>query len=229
MENLSWEQFAKVAANLPSFPGFLPEVGFLLYYEENQTMPHIIGNIGPISQKDLKRHPKSNPLFQIPKFQIGKTGVERELNSELMGIAGVSRSEVNANGRIMRELDRTESASGKDIQVTIDTNLQEFSMLRMGDLSASAVVVDIKNGDINVMASTPSFNPNGIVNGISNADWNKLLENLKRPLSNKSVSDAYPPGSLFKMIVAITALEKKVISEYEDIVCNGIYLSLIHI
>ena len=140
-----------------------------------------------------------------------------------MGIAGVSRNEVNAKGRIMRELDRTESASGKDIQVTIDTKLQEFSMLRMGDLSASAVVVDIKNGDINVMASTPSFNPNSIVNGISNTDWNKLLENLKRPLSNKSVSDAYPPGSLFKMIVAITALENKVISEYEEIVCDGIY------
>ena len=223
LENLSWEQFASVAANLPSLPGLLPEVGFSRSYEENQTMAHIIGYTGPISQKDLKRLPKSNPLFQIPKFQIGKTGVERELNSELMGIAGVSRNEVNAKGRIMRELDRTESASGKDIQVTIDTKLQEFSMLRMGDLSASAVVVDIKNGDINVMASTPSFNPNSIVNGISNTDWNKLLENLKRPLSNKSVSDAYPPGSLFKMIVAITALENKVISEYENIVCDGIY------
>ena len=223
VENLSWDQFAKVAANLPSLPGLFPEVGFSRSYEENKTMAHIIGYVGPISQKDLKRLPKSNALFQIPKFQIGKTGVERELNSELMGLAGVSRNEVNARGRTMRVLDRTESTTGKDIQVTIDTNLQEFSMLRMGDLSASAVVVDVKNGDISVMASTPSFNPNSIVNGISTTDWNKLLENIKRPLSNKSVSDAYPPGSLFKMIVAIAALQKKVISEHEEIICSGIY------
>ena len=223
LDNLSWEQFAKVAANLPSLPGLVPEVGFSRSYSENETMAHIIGYVGPISQKDQKRISKTNPLFQIPKFQIGKTGVERELNSELMGVAGVSRNEVNANGRTMRELERTESQPGQNIQVTINTSLQEFAMSRMAGLSASAVIVNIKNGDINLMASTPSFNPNNLINGISKKDWNNLLKNSKRPLSNKSVSDAYPPGSLFKMIVAITALEQKVISENEEIYCNGIY------
>ena len=223
LENLSWEQFAKVAANLPSLPGLVPDVGYSRSYHEEEAMAHIIGYVGPISKKDQKRLPKSNPLFQIPKFQIGKTGVERELNSDLMGIAGVSRNEVNANGRTMRELERTESQSGHDIQVTINTDLQKFSMSRMVGLSASAVVLDIERGDVNTMASTPSFDPNTLVRGISNKDWNKLLKDEKRPLSNKSVSDAYPPGSLFKMIVAITALEQKVISEYDEINCNGIY------
>ena len=223
LEDLSWEQFAKVAANLPSLPGLVPEVGFERFYNENETMAHIIGYVGPISQKDQNRIPKSNPLLQIPKFQIGKTGVERELNIELMGTAGVSRNEVNAKGRTMRELERIESKSGQDVQVTINTGLQRFSMSRMDGLSASAVVIDVESGDINVMASTPSFNPNNLVNGISKKDWNNLLKNVKRPLSNKSVSDAYPPGSLFKMIVAITALEKKMISEDEEIYCNGIY------
>ena len=223
LENLSWEDFAKVAANLPSLPGLVPEVGFSRSYKENEVMAHIVGYVGPISQKDQKRLSKSNPLFQIPKFQIGKTGVERELNSELMGIAGVSRNEVNAQGRIMRELDRTDSQTGKDIQITLNTNLQRFAMARMKGLSASAVIINVESGNINLMASTPSFNPNNLVDGISNKDWNNLLKNSKRPLSNKSVSDAYPPGSLFKMIVAIAALEQKVISEYEEINCSGIY------
>jgi penicillin-binding protein 2 len=90
-------------------------------------------------------------------------------------------------------------------------------------LSASAVVIEIENGDILAMSSTPSFNPNSLVNGISNTDWSNLLNDIKRPLSNKSVSDAYPPGSLFKMIVAIAALEKRLISEDDEINCNGLY------
>ena len=223
VENLTWDQFAKVAANLPSLPGLVPEVGLSRDYTENEAMAHVIGYVGPISRKDQQRLPESNPLFQMPKFQIGKTGIERELNSDLMGIAGVSRSEVNAKGRIMRELDRNEAKSGQDVQLTINTDLQKFSMARMKGLSASAVVLDLETGGISAMSSTPSFNPNNLVKGISNAAWKKLLNDKKRPLSNKSVSDAYPPGSLFKMIVAITALEKKVISEYEEINCSGLY------
>ncbi len=223
VEDITWSQFARVAANLPSLPGLVPEVGSSRSYIENDAMAHIIGYVGPISKKDKQRLIMSNPLFQIPNFQIGKTGIERELNSDLMGIAGVSRSEVNAKGRIMRELDRDEAEAGQDLQVTINTDLQKFSMARMKGLSASAVVVDIESGDITAMSSTPSFNPNTLVNGISNSDWAKLLDDIKRPLSNKSVSDAYPPGSLFKMIVAMTALESDVITETEEITCTGLY------
>ena len=223
VENISWSQFARVSANLPTLPGLFPEVGSSRSYIENEAMAHIVGYVGPISKKDKQRLIVSNPLFQIPNFQIGKTGIERELNSDLMGVAGVSRNEVNAKGRIMRELDRDEAEPGEDVQVTINTNLQKFSMARMVGLSASAVVVKIDNGDITAMSSTPSFNPNTLVNGISSSDWANLLEDIKRPLSNKSVSDAYPPGSLFKMIVAITALEMGVITDTDEIRCTGLY------
>lgn len=223
VEDISWEQFAKVAANLPSLPGLVPEVGSSRAYKENEALAHIVGYVGPISKKDKERLSETNPLFQMPDFQIGKTGIERELNAELMGTAGVSKSEVNARGRIMRELDRNDSKSGLDIQVTINTGLQKFSMARMKGLSASAVVLEIKTGNIIAMSSTPSFNPNTLVNGISTKEWTRLLDDVKRPLSNKSVSDAYPPGSLFKMIVAITALEKQIISDHEEIFCSGLY------
>ena len=223
LENLSWSQFAKVAANLPSLPGLVPEVGSSRSYKENDAMAHIIGYVGPIAKNDKSRLEDANALFQIPKFQIGKTGIERELNPELMGTAGVSRNEVNAKGRIMRELDRDEAKAGLNIQLTVDTDLQKFSMARMKGLSASAVVLNIESGDIRAMASTPSFNPNTLVEGISNTEWSNLLSDIKRPLSNKSVSDAYPPGSLFKMIVAATALEQNLISEYEEINCGGVY------
>lgn len=223
VEGITWDQFAKVAANLPSLPGLVPQVGFSRAYKENEAMAHVIGYVGPISKKDKQRLSTSNPLFQIPNFQIGKTGIERELNSDLMGTAGVSRSEVNAKGRIMRELDRNQAEAGQDIQLTINTELQKFSMARMEGLSASAVVLDIESGNISAMSSTPSFNPNILVNGISSKDWSNLLNDNKRPLSNKSVSDAYPPGSLFKMIVAIAALEQQLISTNEQINCTGLY------
>ena len=223
VENLTWRQFAKVAANLPSLPGLMPEVGYSRSYEENEIMAHIVGYVGPASKKDLERLPKSNPLFQIPNFNVGKTGIERELNDPLTGTASVSRQEVNASGRVMRELARTLGSPGKDIQLTVNTALQRFSMARMNNLSASAVILDIEKGDIHAMASTPSFDPNKIVNGISNKDWSHLLSDEKRPLSNKCVSDAYPPGSLFKMIVAIAALRNNVVNPLEKIECKGIY------
>tara|TARA_Y100001968_G_C19377579_1_gene728513 strand:- start:146 stop:1597 length:1452 start_codon:yes stop_codon:yes gene_type:complete len=186
-------------------------------------MAHIVGYVGPTSKKDLQRLPKSNPLYQMPNYRVGKTGIERELNTVLEGTVGVSRQEVNATGRVMRELTRDIASPGLDIQLTINTDLQRFGMARMEGLSASAVVLEIETGNILAMSSTPSFNPNTIVNGISNVDWSNLLSNEKRPLSNKSVSDAYPPGSLFKMVVAIAALEKGVITSLDEINCNGIY------
>ncbi|MEE2773877.1 MAG: penicillin-binding protein 2 [Pseudomonadota bacterium] len=223
VDNLTWEQFAQVAANSPSLPGLIPEVGYSRFYIENEVMAHLVGYVGPVSKKDLARLPKSNPLFQIPAFNIGKTGVERELNSDLMGIAGVSRQEVNASGRVMRELERNKARSGVDIQLTVNTDLQRFAMARMANLSASAVVLELKTGNIVAMASTPSFNPNEILSGISQERWSNLLTDLMRPLSNKSVSDAYPPASLFKMVVAIAALENGVVSKTEKVDCSGVY------
>ncbi len=222
-EHLTWEEFTKVSANAPALPGVIPEVGLNRHYPFNEDYAHILGYVGPVSEADLERMDDPDPLFQIPRFPIGKTGVERIMEESIRGTAGISRIEVNATGRVMRELGRDESHAGSDIQLTIDTNLQEYARLRLGDQSASAIVMDTRNGDLMAMASAPSFDPNKFVLGISTADWTSLRDNEFRPLSNKSVSGAYPPGSTFKMVVALAALEAGVVTPDETVYCPGHY------
>ena len=222
-EHLTWEEFALVSSNAPALPGVLPEVGLTRNYPFGQTYGHIVGYVGPVSESDFARMDDPDPLFQIPRYPIGKTGVERNAEETLRGSAGTSRIEVNSMGRIMRELGRDDGVAGKDIQLTLDTNLQEYAMERLGDQSASAIVMDVRNGDVIAMASAPSFDPNLFVRGISTEDWVGLRDNDYRPLSNKSVSGAYPPGSTFKMVVALAAREADVIKPEETVYCPGYY------
>ncbi|MGE4611333.1 MAG: penicillin-binding protein 2 [Paracoccaceae bacterium] len=222
-EHLTWEEFSLVSSNAPALPGIIPEVGLTRNYPFNQTFAHIVGYVGPVSESDLERMEDPVPLFQIPRYPIGKTGVERNIEETLRGAAGTSRIEVNAIGRVMRELGRDDGIAGQNVQLTLDTNLQEYAMERLGEQSASAIVMDVQNGDIMAMASAPSFNPNLFVLGITTADWDGLRDNEFRPLSNKSVSGAYPPGSTFKMVVALAAREAGVIEPNETIHCPGYY------
>ena len=222
-EHLTWEEFALVSSNAPALPGVIPEVGLTRSYPFQKTYAHMVGYVGPVSESDLARMEDPDPLFQIPRYPIGKTGVERNVEETLRGSAGTSRIEVNSIGRIMRELGRDDGVSGQDIQLTLDTNLQEYAMERLGEQSASAIVLDVRNGDIMAMASAPSFDPNLFVRGISTEDWVGLRDNEFRPLSNKSVSGAYPPGSTFKMVVALAAREADVIKPEETVYCPGYY------
>ena len=222
-ENLSWSDFARISVNLPSLPGVLPQVGLTRHYREFETFAHVIGYVGPISDKDLQSETPVDPVLQIPKFQIGKVGIEKKLERYLRGSAGVSRVEVNASGRVMRELKRTQGKSGKNIHLTIDTNLQKFVSERLRGLSASAVVMDVTSGDILSLVSTPSYNPNNFVLGISQSNWDTLLNDKRKPLLNKATSGAYPPGSTFKMIVAAAALELGLIGLQDKIFCPGFY------
>jgi penicillin-binding protein 2 len=187
-------------------------------------MAHVVGYVGPVSDYDLKKRNDKDPLLQIPKFQIGKTGVERRSDLNLRGEAGISRIEVNSVGRVMRELDKTKARPGENLQLTVDNDLQNYALRRIEGQSASAVVMDVYNGDIMALASAPSFDPNKFVLGISTQDWNGLLENKYRPLSNKAASGAYPPGSTFKMVVVLAALEEGLITPSEKIYCPGHYL-----
>jgi len=223
IEHLTWAQFALISANAPALPGVIPEVGLNRHYPFDQNYAHIVGYVGPVSERDLARMPDPDALFQIPRFPIGKTGVERSLETMLRGSAGISRIEVNATGRVMRELGRDESKAGKNLQLTIDTNIQEYALQRLAEQSASVVVMDVRNGDVMAMASAPSFNPNSLVLGISTSEWAGLRDNEFRPLSNKSVSGAYPPGSTFKMVVALAALEAGLITPEETVYCPGHY------
>ena len=222
-ENLSWIEFKQVLVNLPSLPGIVPEVDLKRFYTKKELLAHLLGYVGVISRKDLKRISTDDPILQIQDFKIGKVGIEKGLDMYLRGQVGLSKFEVNASGKIIRKLAEEPSSSGKDIHLTIDSNLQKFSMLRIKEYSASAVVIDLSNGGIICMVSNPSYDPNKFVEGISQEDWDILLQSKNQPLANKAISGNYPPGSTFKMIVAIAALEDNLINPEDLFECNGFY------
>ena len=223
VENLSWIEFKHVLVNLPSLPGIVPEVDLKRFYTKKELLAHLLGYVGVISRKDLKRISTDDPILQIQDFKIGKVGIEKGLDKYLRGQVGLGKFEVNASGKIIRKLAEEPSSSGKDIHLTIDSNLQKFSMLRIKEYSASAVVIDLSNGGIMCMASNPSYDPNKFVEGISQKDWDILLQSKNQPLANKAISGNYPPGSTFKMIVAIAALEDNLINPEDLFECNGFY------
>ncbi len=223
-DRLSWEAFSEIAVNAPALPGVAPEVGQSRIYPLDQDFAHVVGYVGPVSDYDLTEgylSEDTDPLLQIPKFQVGKTGVEAKMEHDLRGQAGTRRIEVNAQGRVMRELGRISGRAGDNIRLTVDSALQNYVQVRLGEESASAVVMDCESGDLLAVGSAPSFDPNKFVRGISVADYRALLENDHRPLHNKSVQGTYPPGSTFKMVTALAALEHGVVEPDETIFCGG--------
>ena len=226
-DRVPWEHVARISVNTPALPGVIAEVGLSRVYPEGDTLAHVVGYVGPVSDYDLSRLDDQDPVLQIPRFQIGKTGVENKLERVLRGSAGTQQVEVNAAGRVMRELGRQPGIPGKDVQLTVDARLQEYIQARMDGQSAAAVVIDLENGDLRAVASTPSLDPNLFVRGISTADWKALneegvsRENQRRPLAAKAVQGAYPPGSTFKMVTALAALEAGEVDPEETVWCPG--------
>jgi penicillin-binding protein 2 len=220
-DRLTWDDVARVNINAPALPGITAEVGLSRAYPWGADLGHVVGYVGPVSDYDLSRIDNQDPLLQIPKFQIGKTGAENKLEHELRGSAGTKRIEVNAIGRVMRELDRKEGTSGADVQLTIDARLQSYVQARLEGESAGAVVIDLENGDLRAVASAPTFDPNLFVRGISTKNWRDLNENIYRPLAAKAVQGTYPPGSTFKMVTALAALEDGKVTAEETIHCKG--------
>jgi len=222
-ERLSWKDFSEVALNSPILPGVTPEMGLSRAYPLDSDFAHVIGYVGPVSDKDLEGIEKPDPLLTIPRFQIGKIGTERWMEAELRGAAGTRQIEVNAAGRVMRELSRQEGIAGANLNLTINARVQNFVQARLGNESAACVVMDVQNGDILVATSAPSFNPNLFVRGISSADYKVLLDDDHRPLANKAVQGTYPPGSTFKMVTALAALEEGLIDADTRVSCPGHY------
>jgi penicillin-binding protein 2 len=220
-DRLSWDDFSKVALNSPALPGVVPEVGLSRLYPLDLDFAHVVGYVGPVSEKDLDALESPDPVLKIPKFQIGKIGVEKWMEDTLRGGAGNKKIEVNYVGRVMRELERTDGVPGADIRLTIDADVQNFAQARLGNESAAVVVMDVTNGDVICIASSPSFDPNLFVRGISHKDYSLLTENDHRPLANKSVSGAYPPGSTFKVVTALAALEAGVATANTKVSCPG--------
>lgn len=220
MENLSWDEFSRINVNSPELPGIQLDVGETRHYPYKNLFAHIVGYVGSVSERDLQNL-EPDPLLELPGFKIGKNGIEKYYDLSLRGTAGTSRVEANAYGRVIRELNRQEGSAGDDLELTIDVKLQKYAVERMGTESAAAVIIDIHTGDVLSMVSVPSFDPNSFTTGIGIEEWKGLQSNPKHPLSNKAIAGQYPPGSTFKMIVALAALEAGVISSDHKVFCNG--------
>ncbi|WP_299287162.1 penicillin-binding protein 2 [uncultured Tateyamaria sp.] len=220
-DEVTWDDLSRVSVNAPALPGVTPEVGLSRVYPFGSDYAHVLGYVGPVSDYDLDKLEDPDQLLRIPRFQIGKVGVEAKAEGPLRGKGGAKRVEVNATGRVMRELDRREGTAGSDLQLTIDSKLQSYVQARLNGESASAVIMDVTSGDLLSIASAPTFDPNLFVRGISTADYSALTENKYRPLASKSVQGTYPPGSTFKMITAMAALEEGLIGPDETVYCPG--------
>ena len=203
-DNLSWEELARVEVNLAGLPGISIEEGETRSYPFGPSAAHVLGYVGPVAESELT----GDPLLELPGFRIGKSGIERQYDSLLRGQAGTSQVEVNAYGRVIRELTRVEGQAGQELVLTVDTGLQTFAHQRlMGERSAAVVVLDVQSGDVLALSSVPSFDPRAFNIGLSSDEWDALVKDPLHPLTNKSINGAFAPGSTFKMIVALAAME----------------------
>ena len=219
-DNLSWSEFSRLNLFLHDIQGIKPVVSTARKYFDDGSSSHIIGYVGDISRKDLE----TNNLLReinIPGLQTGKNGIEKFLNEQMIGKPGLHRFEVNAHGKRIKELDLIQGIQGKNFRTTLDQELQQFTTALTKDISGSVSVMDIYTGDIVCIVSSPTFDPNKFVHGISKEDWQKLIKDKKKPLINKSMSGLYPPGSTIKPIVALSALENDVVSTKHIVQCKG--------
>ena len=218
-EFLSWEDMARIGVNAPELPGILVDVGTTRIYPFGDQMSHIVGYVAPPNEADVAK----DPLLALPGLRIGRAGVEKYHDLALRGRAGAVQLEVNALGRVIRELDRQEGMQGDDVGLTIDAGLQRHALNRLGDESASAVVMDCRNGEILAMATNPSFDPTVFNSGVSQAQWREWTKDRRTPLINKATSGLYAPGSTFKMAVALAGLEARTITPWDRVECPGHY------
>ena len=216
-EFLDWEDVARIEVNAPDLPGVLIEVGDRRYYPQGEVASHILGYVGAAAAK----HQTGDPLLELPGFRIGRSGVERTFDLALRGRAGSSQLEVNALGRVIRELGRREGQTGQTLVLTFDSALQQSAMKALGDQTGSVVVLDVHTGATMVQASTPTFDPNNFTNGLSETEWRSLVDDERAPLRNKAIAGEYAPGSTFKMMVALAGLEAGLITTETSFFCSG--------
>ena len=218
-DNLSWNEVAALMINNYRWPGLIIDQGLIRYYPFGKYTAHPLGYVGSVSEQDLQN--SDAPLLQVPGFKIGKSGFEKTYDESLRGTEGILKYEVNAYGRIMREIEKTDGIKGSDLDLTIDIRLQKAAFDAFGDEAGAAVVLDVHTGEILAFVSTPAFDPNLFVDGISHKNWNSLRKKEKTPLTDKAVSGQYSPGSTFKIVVALAALEAGIIDEKTTYNCTG--------
>ena len=190
-ENLDWEDVARIEINTPDLPGVIIDIGQSRHYPNGMEAAHVIGYVAAVSEGEAG----DDPLLELPGFRVGKAGIEKVHDLSLRGVAGNSQVEVNAVGRIIRELERNDGQPGSEVGLTIDLDLQKMISKRLGGESAAVVVMDVHRGDVLALVSNPGFDPNIFNRGLSSAEWSALVGDTRAPLTNKAVGGQYAPGS----------------------------------
>ena len=219
-ENLTWEQFVKVNYFLHDLIGVKPVLSISRNYPFDDNYTHILGYVSQANKDDISRSQKIKDNY-VPGLKVGKTGLEKSLEEELIGVNGVERYEVNAFGKRIKQINHKEGEQGKKIRLTVDTEIQKLSNELLKGVAGSISVMDIYTGEIVAMQSSPSFNPNLFVFGISHDDWQLIRNNPLKPLVNKTLTGLYSPGSTIKPIVALSALENNIIDKNFKVNCTG--------
>ena len=219
-DNLSWKEFSKLNLFLHELSGVKPVLSLARSYPYAKDLVHVLGYVGEASQSDINNYQfiKEN---HVPGLRVGKTGLEKSLEKDLIGKYGVKRFEVNAYGKRIKELDYAKGKKGKNFITTIDLELQSYAQELLKDKSGSISVMDIYTGDVIVLASAPTFDPNSFIHGIKSEEWKKINSDTLKPLINKSVAGLYSPGSTIKPLVALSALEFDIANTKRKIYCTG--------
>ena len=218
-ENLSWEEFSKINYYLYDLPGLKPIISVGRNYPYNESYSHVLGYVAYASQKDLSSNDIINDRH-VPGLRVGKNGLEKTFENELIGTNTIQRFEVNAYGKRINQLEVQDGSQGNSLRISIDTEIQNYTYELLNGEAGSISVMDIYTGEIVAMNSSPSFNPNDFLYGIGSKEWKDLNQNPFKPLINKTISGLYSPGSTIKPIVALSALEHDVIKPGMTVRCT---------
>jgi penicillin-binding protein 2 len=218
-KNLTWTEFSKINSNLFILNGVQPFISMERHYNYPYEFAHVLGYVGVPNENDLQN--QKDDLFRTPGIKIGKLGIEKILNRELIGTPGFTRFEVNAAGRAVRTVEFVDGVSGNALKTSLDLELQKLTYQKLGRYAGSAIAMDIKTGEVLACVSTPSFDTNKFSFGITQPEFNELLKNERKPLINKFLSGQYSPGSVVKPIIALAALENKIVDQDYTHFCSG--------
>ena len=219
--NLDDREVAIFANNRINFKGIDIKSRLSRHYPKGEAFAHTLGYVGSISSGDYSRF---DPGFYTGKEQIGKTSIERNFESYLRGQPGIQKLLVNVRGRVMETIDQDPFQPGNNLTLTIDSDLQEVAYKAMGGQKGAVVILDASNGEILVMVSTPSFDPNQLSLGLTQDEFNAFTRNKKKPLFNRAIAGQYPPGSTIKPMIALGALEMGIVEPELYMPCEGKFL-----
>ena len=219
-DNLSWEQFSRVNSYMYELVGVKSVLSISRIYPYKDNFTHVLGYVSQANENDIYENEDIKNKF-VPGLRVGKTGLEKSFESDLLGDNDIQRFEVNAYGKKINQIEFKKGSKGKNIYLTLDTEIQKYCSELLKDKAGSICVMDIYNGDVLAMQSSPSFDPNLFLFGINKDDWQLIRNNPLKPLVNKTISGRYSPGSTIKPIVALSALENRIINTKFTVKCEG--------